>query len=173
MINIIKNFLSEEESNNYINFHKNFYDDTKYNCFLHRGTKVLDCMGLENKPLIKLMYYKLLDLGEKIDKKLTINYFQIVEWPMNESQDEHLDFPQHPYTSIIYLNDDFEGGETIVKNQTYKPIKNSLISFEGNKLKHKVTKITKGVRYTIPCWYKYREKSIEQLTKTTDGRELI
>tara|TARA_R110001599_G_scaffold53149_1_gene148558 strand:+ start:230 stop:715 length:486 start_codon:yes stop_codon:yes gene_type:complete len=154
-MNIIKNFLSDEESNNYIDFHKNVFNNNKPSCSLHRKTKVLDCTEFHHEPLIKLMYSKLLNLCNKIDKKLTINYFQIVEWPMNESQGEHVDFSYHPYTSIVYLNDDFEGGETVVDKKIYKPVKNSLISFEGNKLKHEVTKITKGIRYTIPCWYKY------------------
>ena len=42
--------------------------------------------------------------------------------------------------------------------KTISPKKCKLIGFEGNKITHKVNYITKGTRYTIPCWYKYESK---------------
>ena len=35
-----------------------------------------------------------------------------------------------------------------------EPKKGRLISFNGFKLKHEVSKITQGERFTIICWYK-------------------
>mgnify|MGYP003112559718 CR=1 FL=1 len=148
----IKNFISSEESNKLIQFHeKNFNLNNKY-CFMHRNTAVM------NHP----MFTKFTNIAKALTKFIkninnnyVINYFQIVKWPMEESQGPHLDFDYHPYTSIIYLNDDFEGGETVVLDKTILPEKNKLISFEGNRILHKVNKITKGIRYTVPCWYKY------------------
>ena len=39
-----------------------------------------------------------------------------------------------------------------------KPKKNKLIAFSGNKIKHEVFEITRGIRYTITCWYKNKRK---------------
>ena len=33
-----------------------------------------------------------------------------------------------------------------------------LIAFNGDKIEHEVNKITKGIRYTIPCWYKLKSE---------------
>ena len=65
------------------------------------------------------------------------------------------DFDYHPYTSILYLNDNYTGGETIVDGTTIIPEKNKLIGFEGDKMTHSVNEITEGTSYTIPCWYKH------------------
>ena len=93
-------------------------------------------------------------------KDYEINYFEIVKWLQNESQDKHKDFSFHPYTSILYLNDNFKGGETVVDDKVIKPEKCKLISFEGNKIIHGVNTITKGERYTVPCWYKNKKVKI-------------
>ena len=113
------------------------------------------CSKIMHVPIIKNIHNKLEKFAKSVNKKYTINYFQIVKWPTGENQDRHIDFEYHPFTSILYLNDDFVGGETIVGKKSFKPIKNTIIGFEGNKIKHEVRKIKKGIRFTIPCWYKY------------------
>jgi predicted 2-oxoglutarate/Fe(II)-dependent dioxygenase YbiX len=59
------------------------------------------------------------------------------------------------YSALIYLNDDYEGGELrFENNKIYKLSKNSVIFFQsGIQNRHEVLKITKGLRYTIPLWY--------------------
>ena len=111
-------------------------------------------MGILGNPIIKKLYEKLITFAKDIDPNITVNYFEIVRWPTGESQGNHIDFDYHPHTSIIYLNDNFEGGVTRVGDVFFKPKKGTLISFEGNKINHEVLKITEGVRYTIPCWYR-------------------
>ena len=81
------------------------------------------------------------------------NYFELVKWPTNYSQGLHKDFKEHVYTSIIYLNDDFEGGQTVVAGKKIDPYPGRMVTFKGNSLEHKVLEVTKGVRYTIPVWY--------------------
>ncbi len=152
----IENFISDKESKYFINFHNKYYDLEKNYSVKHRQTEVIQCDVLLDKPKIKQINNMLNKFVQKINKKYVVNYFQIVRWPTYESQEEHFDFDIHPYTSILYLNDDFEGGETIVGNKIIKPKKCKLISFNGNKIKHQVNTITKGIRYTIPCWYKLK-----------------
>lgn len=98
---------------------------------------------------------------KKVDKNAFIDYCQIVEWPINSDMQFHYDMKHQPYTSIIYLNDDFSGGETVMKiNNDYFeiiPKKGSIATFNGNKFKHCVKEVKDGVRYTLPIWYNILE----------------
>ena len=148
----IKNFISNVQSVNLITFHKSHFDLNKENCLTHRNTQVIDPPVTNQTEQI---YNMLTGFIKTINSNLQINYFQIVKWPTGESQPEHKDFDYHPYTSILYLNDNYTGGETIVDGTTIIPEKNKLIGFEGDKMTHSVNEITEGTRYTIPCWYKH------------------
>ena len=83
-----------------------------------------------------------------------------------EYQDEHIDFDHHTFTSILYLNDDFEGGQTVVGDKIIKPEKGKIIFFNGNQIKHKVLPIESGTRYTNPTWY-ITQKEEEILNEQT------
>ena len=156
-LRIKENFLSEEKINNLINYHKNNFNIKNNLSKKHRGTEIIMCeKDPKNFQEIKII---LNDFIKSINKNYVVHYFEIVKWPCGESQNEHFDFEFHPYTSILYLNDNFEGGETVVENKNIFPEKNKLIGFEGNKMIHKVNKIKKGSRYTLPCWYTYESVS--------------
>ena len=86
-----------------------------------------------------------------------VDWAQIVKWPKGAYQDLHSDYGSENTTlsSITYLNHDFVGGETIFEEgTTVNPYKNKTIFFTGQDIKHKVNKVTQGVRYTIATWYK-------------------
>tara|TARA_R100001143_G_scaffold8422_1_gene10516 strand:- start:111 stop:587 length:477 start_codon:yes stop_codon:yes gene_type:complete len=150
----IDNFISAKDSNRFIDVMDNCFHLKEKRCFMHRDTQVTNCMEIHDIPEIDELGLKLKKLGREQNEKYALSYFQLVKWPQ-QGQGEHVDFDYHPYSTIIYLNDDFEGGETVVGEKTISPKKYKLIGFEGNKITHKVNNITKGTRYTIPCWYKY------------------
>jgi len=152
----IENFISNEESDYLMQYHKENFNLNKKSNFMWRGTEVID-IGESSK--FKELRNKFNNLVKSEDKDHVVSYFQIVRWPTGEWQPPHLDLYGHTYSSILYLNDDYEGGETVVLNETATPKKNKIIFFRGNRLIHKVNEITKGVRYTVPCWYKYESKS--------------
>lgn len=67
------------------------------------------------------------------------------------------------YTGLIYLNEDFEGGEILFedgpRNKIYKkviPIKSNLLvlSPNGPNFYHEVFPILKGKRYSLHLWYR-------------------
>ena len=59
------------------------------------------------------------------------------------------------FTSILYLNDDFEGGFTeFADGTTVAPKKGRIVFYDGIHYWHKVTPITEGTRYTFASWYK-------------------
>lgn len=62
---------------------------------------------------------------------------------------------------IIYLNDDYEGGELFFKNfdLTIKPKSGSVLCFPSSFIYlHEVKKITSGSRYSYPVWFHNKTK---------------
>ena len=98
---------------------------------------------------------------------LEYNYGQIVHWPHGSSMGLHtdVDFPPSKYvgsgivdwTSVCYLNDDYEGGETIVSDNAFYPKKGKLVVFNSKKLMHGVGRVN-GNRYTLIAWWEDTKK---------------
>jgi len=88
------------------------------------------------------------------DKLAFINYSHLVEWEAPIHQPHHQDFYYHTWTSILYLNDEFEGGQTYVDGELIQPKKGDMILFQGRYIIHGVEPVTSGKRYTIATWYK-------------------
>lgn len=93
-------------------------------------------------------------------------------------------FEINKYVGILYLNDDYEGGELYFcdKNKNMKPY----LSFKPNALSyyvfpggveniHGVTKITKGTRYTMVSFWDYADVnySEETLNKWKEEERLV
>lgn len=78
----------------------------------------------------------------------------IVAWTAGTSQKEHTD-NSNDFTAIIYLNDDYEGGELNFPSLelSIKPIKGSLIIWPGN-ITHSISPVVSGTRYTMPIFFK-------------------
>lgn len=75
------------------------------------------------------------------------------------------DFPWYDLATIIYLNDDYEGGELYFPNQgiQFKPKKGAVYFFPGDRnYVHGVTVLESGIRYTCPFFWTikaHREKA--------------
>lgn len=145
-----ENFISNEFCNYLIKYHNiNPHDST------HRNTSIIECetQSAKGNFAFKFLLKKLNFFVENIMKDTFINYSQIVKWPTGEYQGEHIDFHYHTATSVLYLNDEYEGGHTVVDDKIIEPKKGKIILFEGNKTRHKVLPITFGTRYTNTTWY--------------------
>lgn len=97
----------------------------------------------------------------------------LVAWPAGKFMEMHVDDgtnipkddPAHEslaprvFSSVTYLNDDFGGGGTFVKNEagelfTCQPKKGSLLVFASDyRCPHGVNKVTHGTRYTLTTWF--------------------
>ena len=81
----------------------------------------------------------------------------IVKWPTGSYQPYHTDGIKESstFSSITYLNDDFDGGETDFINEDFfiKPKIGRTVLFDGKKFEHGVKEITNGIRYTLALWY--------------------
>jgi Rps23 Pro-64 3,4-dihydroxylase Tpa1-like proline 4-hydroxylase len=91
---------------------------------------------------------------------------QLVKWNEGQSMPPHADnanpdgsphgMPWRAYASVIYLNDEYEGGDIYFPRLSARiqPDKGLLLGFRGDfSHEHGVEEITQGVRYTMPGWY--------------------
>jgi hypothetical protein len=91
---------------------------------------------------------------------------QLVKWEGGQAMPPHADSVNpdgspHPtahraFAAIVYLNDDYDGGEIWFPNQNMRvpPRRGLLVAFRGGlSHMHGVTEVTRGVRYTMPSWY--------------------
>lgn len=83
----------------------------------------------------------------------------------NKNDDYHTDASN--LSVVIFLNDDFEGGEfeyvdNFGKNNKIKPEKNKAILMD-NKLRHRVLPVISGERFTLVCFLKYIKKENKSL----------
>ena len=72
--------------------------------------------------------------------------------------------PQRHYTGLVYLNDDFTGGELVFpgRDLVITPKPGLLVGFPSNhKFVHAVPKVLSGKRYSLPIWFSVN--SIEAL----------
>lgn len=113
------------------------------------------------------------------DRRIYSDSQQLVLWKEGHSMPVHVDnahpdgskhgTPHRDFASIIYLNDDYEGGEVFfpLAGIRLKPKRGMLVGFRGTSdTPHGVTKVIKGERYTLPCWYSFDPAVAEQAMLT-------
>ncbi len=140
MIEVHTDFLSDSDSNQFIEYYK---------------------MGLENelerqnkKGAYKFNYVDILEnyndfsFFKKIELPTTPRYVRIQ--CINNTIDMNLDPHIHrwTWTVIIFLNDDFEGGELVLDNMTIKPKRNQMFIVPGT-TPHYVKNVISGDRYSL------------------------
>ena len=87
-----------------------------------------------------------------------LDWCHVVKWDKGAHMNPHLDTAKEDtvLTSLVYLNDDYRGGETYFMDGTvFEPKKGRALFFDGKYFVHGVNK-TKGIRYVLSSWY--REK---------------
>ena len=85
--------------------------------------------------------------------------YKVLKYTESDYYNMHYDsasfFSHRQISAIIFLNDNFNGGELEFPNQGIKirPVKGTVLIFPSNYLyKHVVNKITDGIRYAIVTW---------------------
>ena len=99
---------------------------------------------------------KINEAGMDINNSV-IDWVEIVKWPSpNEGKALHLDEASAStiLSSIIYLNDNYEGGHTYFGDgTTFVPVTGRAIFFDGQYYRHGVSSVFKGSRYTVATWF--------------------
>ena len=93
------------------------------------------------------------------------DYTDLVYWPIGKSMEVHADsqyqdgspgkFPWRKISGVLYLNDDYEGGELILLDDYQVELKTGeAVVFPSNFMyPHHVKKVTRGTRMTINVWF--------------------
>lgn len=136
MIEIHNNFLSDIESNQLIDYFNSNLEST---------------IAVQND----VYSFKYINISNYLDlliaKKLNLTQIETVRVQLVDDSvktNEYMHIHSIPLTYLIFLNDNFEGGNLNIENISVKPKKNQLLIFEG-RLRHNVDKVTKGNRYTF------------------------
>ena len=151
---VIDDFLTEDECDFLIDYYKKYPDKQTYDATLFLLMKDTSLFDLR-KSWIRYRYLK------RIIKEfcLKLNYDQIVFWPPSSFKDMHKDGlidKNNDWTSVCYLNDDYEGGKTMIESDLIKPRKGRLVVFPSKKMSHGVSLVKRIPRYTYIAWWQER-----------------
>ena len=162
------NFISKAACKRLISYQKN-------NCpkNMPKGywnNRIVSSYDKSIKNLINSIHHKVLSLVQKFynEDVLYLEFSNLVYWGKGMELVPHadnfwIDNPKKPhnyshrvYSSILYLNDNFKGGETYFPGHNYsiKPKSGTLTFYtSGAKHVHGVKKVISGTRYTLGTWY--------------------
>jgi hypothetical protein len=100
-------------------------------------------------------------LQQKTNLKLNHRWTQLQVWPVNSFSARHIhDDPRAGdanFTSMIYLNDDFDGGVFYTDDIRITPVRGRLTLFNGRDNWHGVTMVLDKPRYCIIFWWNVEE----------------
>jgi len=101
----------------------------------------------------------------KYKKEIYPHFADLVLWNKGKSMQNHFDdgSPDNPeevnnilrpryISAITYLNDDYEGGKTVVDGVEHTPKKGYTLIFRSN-ISHGVTEVIKGQRGILATWF--------------------
>ena len=144
MIYSHKNFINPEKCDEIISDYIFNIDSS----FKYRDTYALNVQGIIG------ITDKIESICKKFDEKVNLDLCQVVKWPPGSKMAPHVDDSLNDkFAAIVYLNDNYIGGETVFDELTIFPEKGKLVIFENSKLQHSVSEIVSGVRYTLALWF--------------------
>ena len=149
-IYIFENFLGKNLCNHYSKFIEDIGPQPHVLPFEKRVKNItIDPIG----PLVRDF------LNHKFELNLQIDQIETQNWHVNSYGPLHIHDhngrENNKYNSLLYLNDDFEGGEFITENGfKYKPKQGALTLFNGHAIKHGTSKVFSKDRKTLIFWWK-------------------
>ncbi len=186
MIHEVRNFIEPEICQWVINWFENTpkdYDNLQDEFFLGRTIAISNVNQYEVKKRFKIFDQMMVQTIAKLfpeDEYIFTENTNVVKWPSgirasdtssyamdphrdNEydlEKDEHL--TMRDYTTICYLNDDYDGGHTFFPEYGTECIpETGKVVFLPSDILHGVTSIRGGTRYTIATWFTRDRESIE------------
>ena len=150
VVYVKENFLTDKECNQYFKLIKDigYYPEN-----IDWKSRVIE---INNDPIVEKTQ-KFLE--KEFELKLVLDQAQLQNHHVNSycgmHTHDHNGRENTEFNSLIYLNDDFEGGEFVTKKGIkIKPKKGMLTFFNGNKVCHGVNRVYLRDRKTIILWWK-------------------
>lgn len=146
-------FLSHDECDKLIDF----YNVNIKESFTYRDTFPLDISRshIEQEPLILTFIGSILQECKEYDENVSLDACQIVKWPVNSFQEPHRDNEGDVLAALVYLNDNYVGGETCFEHTQVVPETGKLVIFSNTKLIHSVNVVKESTRYMLSMWFTY------------------
>lgn len=175
MVNELQNFISEEENIKL----KDYFNTELTNFEATNSSNYLIANGLFVNPIDDVFLKGLMDRILPIVKKdwRYVDYVNFIKYDVGGKFKSHSDFidtsssaniedlkngGQREHTFLIYLNDDYEGGEThfTIMNKTIKPEKNKVVWWKNTlpdgsqnmATMHESKKVISGTKYLVGIW---------------------
>ena len=155
-----ESFYSDEECDFLIDYyHENPQQARNLN--INRFTHGIDMSTSPffhvKKSLIRRKYLREIS---KMFPSLELQFDQLVHWLTGSTSNNHYDIDHldtnppsyNDWTSVCYLNDNFNGGEIVLDGRYVKPKKGRLIVFNSKNILHGVN-LVHGDRYTHIAWW--------------------
>ena len=157
---IVKNFINKKLCQFLIKWHEEYWPQLDGNLTEnHFNQNVINIHNID-KNEFKFIGARLNAEIQKISKYHYANYFQLTKWNTGCAAEAHKDIQNHIWSSILYLNDDYDGGETYYEDGSFfKPKQGRIIFFDGQYYKHGVKEVLRNPRYTLATWYKKIENN--------------
>lgn len=169
---VLPDFLTEPECDIIIAYterHLDLFDNkSQKNDFWDK--RVINVSDFEDKNIRDLIVHINKNVGNIVEElcgqKVYPDTLQVVRWIRGFELKPHADkeepdgsphpFPWRDFATLVYLNDNYTGGEIFWpnKNKEIKPTKGSLVIFPGTlEYLHGVRETTEGTRYTLPSFF--------------------
>tara|TARA_B100001175_G_C19489210_1_gene631640 strand:+ start:657 stop:1214 length:558 start_codon:yes stop_codon:yes gene_type:complete len=170
-----KNFIKEEHAKLLEYYFKTQIEDKKCKNIGNNSfdDRIVYYRQIDDSFIKKLLNEYVSQIRDKLIKHYNIQYtlypdsIHIVRWNKGQQLQEHADAfyldgsPNYTsyrkYSSLVFLNNDFEGGTfqfTKGSCDRIKPEVGKLIAFtSGLQDTHKVNIVISGTRYTLACWF--------------------
>lgn len=157
MIHITDDFLSDHDCDELIKIYK----ENENNSYEHCGSFPLDISKelIDYNQIIQNVYNRITKICDDLndqDNNVFCDTFQIVKRTAFSFLSGHYDSENTKFSCILYLNDDYHGGSTVIKCDNIVKVKGKgklLIIKDPDKIYHSVETITSGTRYTLAIWF--------------------
>lgn len=180
----VKKFLSKQECETIIDFSLNYLKLEDGEIYDHKGNSILN----ENIRKSKVAFHEfnvnfkwLVDrITDLISNKNLIkghdikvhDILQFTQYQVGEHYDWHTDTDKNEsasdraYSIVIQLSDEYEGGLLEYNENGIKSFNSELgsIFIFPSHYPHRVTKISKGIRYSLVGWFSLKKDSAYQKT---------
>ena len=167
---IVPHVLCDNIINYGFNFHPSTYSNHKGRTKTSEERVLMDEVWIKNGNLyyndVKAAFeYTTKKYAERFPSTFSVQHitdFRLNRYSKNGFMSSHCDNIHHshgqqygyPQVSVLlFLNDDYKGGEFVVADKTYYPTKGSGIIFPSNFMfPHEVKLVTEGTRWSIVAW---------------------